>query len=186
MGVMGASSGCPLVTTNGYPDNTYTMMLDKNGSANGGCGSGGGVATNGVITMSSGGGGTYPPVSIRSKDVTDGTSHTFMIGEISWNCGPQRIWPIGSATGKSTGALFSFHYTSKNVRYPLNTAYRNEAGRPPSPYDNNDMSFGSLHSGGCFFAMCDGSVQFVREDIATALLKALASRKSQETTQDAF
>jgi prepilin-type processing-associated H-X9-DG protein len=48
------------------------------------------------------------------------------------------------------------------------------------------MSFGSLHSGGCFFAMCDGSVQFVHEDIATSLLKALASRKSQETTQDAF
>jgi len=185
MGVMGASSGCPMVTTNGYPDNTYTMMLDKNGNV--ACGSGGGVATNGVITMASGGGNAYPQVNIRSKDVTDGTSHTFMIGEISWNCGPQRIWAIGSGTGPTTGALYSFHYTSKNVRYPLNTAYRSEASQPPSGYENNDMSFGSLHPGGCHFALCDGSVQFVHEDIATVVLKALASRKSQETTQsDAF
>jgi hypothetical protein len=109
-----------------------------------------------------------------------------MIGEISWNCGPQRIWPIGSATGKSTGATYSFHYTSKNVRWPLNTAYRAEASQPASPYENNDMSFGSLHPGGCFFAMCDGSVQFVHEDILVAVLKSLASRKSQEAPADAF
>ena len=124
------------------------------------------------------------------KDVTDGTTHTFMIGEISWNCGPQRIWAIGSATGKNTGNIFSFIYTAKNVVYELNRACRQEAGKSiavPCAYENNDMSFGSLHSGGCFFGMGDGSVQFVRKtSISKELLRALASRKSGEPNPERF
>jgi prepilin-type N-terminal cleavage/methylation domain-containing protein len=187
MAVMGASSGCPNSSTT-WPDNSYTMLRDrKTGQVN--CASGGGVATNGVVTIGVNidpAGGKYVPANIRMKDITDGSSHTFIVGEIAWDAGPQRIWPIGSATGKTTGDLSSYHYSSKNVRYPLNTAYRSAAGQPASGYDNNDMSFGSLHTGGCFFAMCDGSVQFIRQEIALDVLKALASRKSGDGVQDAL
>jgi hypothetical protein len=49
------------------------------------------------------------------------------------------------------------------------------------------MSFGSAHHGGCYFAICDGSVQFVREDVdLNGVLKPLASRKSGESILDAF
>jgi hypothetical protein len=34
--------------------------------------------------------------------------------------------------------------------------------------------------------MSDGSVQFVRDTVPVAILKALASRKSDDNTQDAF
>ncbi len=184
MGVMGASSGCPMLTTP-HPDNTYTMLKAKTTPPGDNTCTSGGVATNGVITIRTGS-SSYLPGKIRMKDIADGTSHTFLIGEISWNCGPQRIWAVGSATGKTKGDLWSFHYSSKNVRYPLNTAYRATGGAPASGYENNDMSFGSLHPGGTHFALCDGSVQFVREDIFLAVLKSLASRQSGEVIPDTF
>ena len=112
-----------------------------------------------------------------------------MIGEISWNCGPQRIWAVGSATGQSAGNVYSFNYTSKNVVWELNRACRQEAANPvacPVVYENNDMSFGSLHNGGTFFGMGDGSVQFVNADITKELLRILASRKSGEQNPNAF
>jgi prepilin-type N-terminal cleavage/methylation domain-containing protein len=177
MAVLGASIGCNGTPFTPWPDNTYIPLASQ-------CGSGGGVAGNGVISLKLSG-TQFVPSRTRVKEITDGTSHTFLIGEISWECGPQRIWPIGSATGKTTGALYSFHYSAKNVRYPLNTAYRAAQGQA-AVYENNDMSFGSLHSGGCFFAMCDGSVQFIRDDVALAVLKALASRKTADNATGAF
>ena len=184
MGVMGAKVSCP-APASPWPENTYTMMPDKNGNASGACSSGG-IATNGVITNTVGS-ANYSTSEVKMKDVTDGTTHTFMIGEISWDCGPQRIWPIGAATSQANGAIYSFNYTAKNVVYELNRACRTETGNPrPCPFENNDMSFGSLHSGGCFFGMCDGSVQFISEDISKEMLRSLASRKSDEVLQGAF
>jgi hypothetical protein len=102
-----------------------------------------------------------------------------MIGEISWKCGPQRIWAVGSA---SETVPENFVYTAKNVMWPLNTAYRAEPGQPTSPYQNNDLSFGSLHPGGTHFAMSDASVQFVRQEIdLKGVLRPMASRQSAET-----
>src|SRR5262249_4679575 len=110
MGVMGAKVACPAPTV-GDPQSTYIM-----GKGDCSDGQGGGSAMNGVIIM---GGG------VNFKRVTDGTSHTFMVGEISWLCGPQRIWAVGSA---SQTVPDRFNYTSKNVMWPLNTAYRAEPG----------------------------------------------------------
>jgi hypothetical protein len=48
------------------------------------------------------------------------------------------------------------------------------------------MSFGSLHNGGCFFGLADGSVQWINQDIAVAVLRTLASRRSGEATDVPF
>lgn len=183
MAVLGASMGCAVTPFISWPDNPNYIPLA------GLCDSSGGVSGNGVITLKAttapGVAPKFFPSRTKVREIGDGTSHTFLIGEISWDCGPQRIWPIGSATGKTTGALYSFHYSAKNVRYPLNTAYRAAAGQSGGN-ENNDMSFGSNHSGGCFFAMCDGSVQFVSENIALAVLRALASKKVGDDVTGAF
>ena len=143
-----------------------------------GCGGTGGFgvsATNGVM---------FPASKVRLKDVTDGTTHTFMVGELAWDGGPQRVWMVG---GGSQANLDTYVYTAKNVYWPLNTACRSGNDNPqPCPYANNDMSFGSNHPGGCYFAMCDGSVQFIREEIPIDILKALASRKSNEVFESPF
>ena len=127
----------------------------------------------------------YPASKIKMKDITDGSSHTFLVGELSWNAGPQRHWAVG---GGSATNLDTYVYTAKNVYWPLNQACRNSADDPPGkcPYANNDMSFGSMHNGGCHFLLCDGSVQFIREDITLDVLKSLASRKSAEVFQSPF
>src|SRR4051812_29704039 len=180
--VMGARPNtCPPPTgAANYPDSTYTVFVapPNNAPASHTCGdnsftSGYGLsASNGII---------YPTSKTTMKDVTDGTSHTFIVGELSWLAGPQRIWAVG---GGSATNLDTYVYTAKNVYWPLNTACRaTTTGELPlnCPYANNDMSFGSNHRGGCNFSMADGSVQFMRDDVTVDILKSLASRKSSET-----
>jgi prepilin-type processing-associated H-X9-DG protein len=175
MGVMGAKHSCPNIppaTT--YPESTYTMASRPDKAPS--CGSGGGSASNGII---------FPFSKVNMKDVTDGSTYTFIIGEISWRVGPQRVWAVGSA---SLTVPENFNYTAKNILWPLNTAFRADAdlGQPPNSYDNNDLSFGSAHPGGTHFALCDGSVQFIREEVDFAgVLRSMASRKSGESVQNA-
>ncbi len=37
-------------------------------------------------------------------------------------------------------------------------------------------AFGSLHPGGCYFVLCDGSVQFVFDTVDPGVMDALATR----------
>jgi len=181
MGVMGPKfhANCSVLVADGSPAFSYKVTGD--------CSSGGAALT-GVITIQETDSG-YAEGRVNVKNISDGTSHTFLIGEISWFVGPQRIWAVGTATGQGTNNWVSYNYTAKNILNPLNFAYRaptDYTSVPCTPCDNNDLSFGSLHPGGAHFAMCDGSVQFIKEDITQALLWALASRKSDDSIQDAF
>lgn len=163
MAVMGAKTTCPMAANATYPNSTYDTSDASTCSGAGGC------ALNGVM---------YPGSKVTFKDVTDGSTNTFLIGEISWEVGPQRVWLVGSA---SKTAVYNYNYTAKNVMYPLNTAYRAASGQPASPYMNNDLSFGSHHPGGAHFAMADASVQFVREDVdLVGVLRPMSSRASGE------
>jgi prepilin-type N-terminal cleavage/methylation domain-containing protein len=186
-GVMGARpSTCPPPTGSAnFPDSTYTVFVSPAYSNPPGHTCGDGV--NGSYGPSASNGVIYPTSKTNMRDITDGTSHTFIVGELSWNAGPQRIW---SVAGGANNNLDTFEYTCKNIYWPLNTACRASPTlvEPPfnCPYANNDMSFGSNHPGGCHFAMCDASVQFVKQDIEVAILKALASRKSAETFDPPF
>ncbi len=181
MGVMGAKVRCPAMAHPLVPQAiTYTMLsrADYPGTGDA-CGTNGhgGAATNGVI---------YPGSKVALSKVTDGSSQTFLIGEISWNCGPQRVWMTGTASETNPE---SYVYTAKNVIWPLNHAFRNPADliNPPPDFENNDLSFGSFHTGGAFFAMCDGSVQFLREDVDRLnVYLPLASRASEEVFTSPF
>jgi prepilin-type N-terminal cleavage/methylation domain-containing protein len=172
-GNMGAKVNCPNGSTT-YPDKTYVTV--------GNCGNGGANVINGLIVPPTDG----PPVvdnKVSLKNVPDGSSNTILIGELSWDSGAQRVWLVASASRTYHN---SYDYTSKNVRWPLNTAWRALQNQPASGYDNNDMSFGSRHPGGCHIGMGDGSVHFISQDIEITTLKALASRDSEETFQSPF
>lgn len=165
MAVMGAKTRCPVANNSPFPESSYEMAKDATTGAYV-CDTSGGSAINGII---------YPGSKTTFKDVTDGSTNTFLLGEISWDVGPQRVWLVGAAS--KTG-IYTYQYTAKNMMHPLNTAFRTQ---PENGYANNDLSFGSRHQGGTHFAMADGSVQFVREDAdVVGVLRPLSSRASEE------
>jgi prepilin-type processing-associated H-X9-DG protein len=49
----------------------------------------------------------------------------------------------------------------------------------PGP-SRNDVGIGSEHPGGCHFAMADGSVQFLQDDVELRTLISLASHEGGE------
>jgi prepilin-type N-terminal cleavage/methylation domain-containing protein/prepilin-type processing-associated H-X9-DG protein len=109
---------------------------------------------------------------IKITDITDGTTNTLMLGERSVNFQPNstnindyRAWTRGNTGG--SGA-------TKNVTYPINSTWYNGSN------NFNDISFGSNHSGGCNFALGDGSVRFVTQTINQQLYMAAASINSGE------
>jgi prepilin-type N-terminal cleavage/methylation domain-containing protein/prepilin-type processing-associated H-X9-DG protein len=110
---------------------------------------------------------------VANKDVTDGTSNTFMVGESSFGPVDQdsnmRPWSLGS--------VGDWIYNVRNITYPINVAYRHG----PLVPDRSDVSCGSDHTGGCHFAFADGSVRFLNENVELRILYALASRACDET-----
>jgi prepilin-type processing-associated H-X9-DG protein len=114
--------------------------------------------------------------AIEAKQVTDGLSHTFLMGEMSWNFGEIEAWTGGLSPVWQNSMLI------KNVANPLNS-YKYDVAL--NQLLINDTSFGSQHAGrGANFLLGDGSVHFVSEDIALDTLKSLASRKSGEVVSD--
>ena len=169
-GVMGAKVGCPVPSGSAHPQSTYSMAPACGGTS-------GGSAINGII---------IPAGRVNLKEVTDGTTQTFIVGEASWDSGGQRSWILGSQSSSTPEA---HNYTSKNIMYSLSSAARMNGGVEwPVLVENNDVSFGSRHpGGGAHFAMCDGSVQWIREDAnLDGVLKPLASRASDEVFQPPF
>jgi prepilin-type processing-associated H-X9-DG protein len=169
MGIMGAKAACPA------PAGSVYTMADGNfpGATGNPCGQGG-IATNGILYIGS---------KVNLKQVTDGASNTFIIGEASWDVGPQRPWIVGCSSTSQTAGHFT--YVIKNIMFAFNTAYR---GYPTGTgFDNNDTSFGSRHISGANMALCDGSVQFVREDVnLDGVLKPMATREGDEVVSEDF
>jgi prepilin-type N-terminal cleavage/methylation domain-containing protein/prepilin-type processing-associated H-X9-DG protein len=106
---------------------------------------------------------------VRFAQITDGMPSTFLVGEISMtdklNNG-YRIWTRGCNSNTCQSC--------KNVTNALNTTLYDNSG------NFNDISFGSNHSQGANFVMCDGSVRFVTNSVDFTLYKATASIEGQE------
>jgi prepilin-type N-terminal cleavage/methylation domain-containing protein len=112
------------------------------------------------------------------RDATDGTSNTFIVGEISWNGAltHYRIWLEGCIGGTAPGNT-TWCSNLANIRYPINLISRELS---PDGNLSNDVSFGSQHTGGTHFLMTDGSVHFVSENIDMGIYLSTASRNGGE------
>ncbi|QDV49156.1 DUF1559 domain-containing protein [Gimesia fumaroli] len=133
----------------------------------------GGWATNGIL---------YRNSNIKIRDIHDGTTNTFIMGELSWD--PQKVagagytnqrrpWTQGTQT---TDSNTSASYSCRNIATVMNSA-----GYKSGSAYFNDASFGSKHVGGCHFMLGDGSIRFISENIDFATYLAAGSRDDGET-----
>jgi prepilin-type N-terminal cleavage/methylation domain-containing protein len=123
----------------------------------------GGSAEDGVL---------YKNSVVSLESITDGTSNTFALGEISFNeYSGYRAWARGGDLSISNNTIAP----CKNLcdANPIGVA---------TPYYThfNDGQFASEHPGGTHFMMCDSSVQFISENIDVILSQALATRNFDE------
>lgn len=112
---------------------------------------------------------------VRLKDVTDGTSVTLAIGEVSWynNITGTRYRPwVRGCESASSASSDVWCAGGKNVNIAINT---------PGITTFNDIAFGSQHDGGTNFAFADGSTVYIQQDISMKVYRALASRNGDET-----
>jgi prepilin-type N-terminal cleavage/methylation domain-containing protein len=159
-----------------WPETTYIQNSCGNGLNSGG------TAINGVI---------YPLSNLDMGDVTDGTSHTMMYGEMSWDVARQAAWLVGSTSqdGLNANQLHSSShgvvFNIKVVRWGINARKSGEpdgttiAGKTDY-VPLTEESLGSNHPGGAHIGMLDGSSLFVRDEVDVTVLRAMASRKSED------
>lgn len=103
---------------------------------------------------------------VRLKEITDGSSGTYLVGE-------KYVNPVGLALGTSDDddqCLFSGHDRDV-LRVGLGPPCRDRAGFEPT-----SISFGSSHPGSCGMALADGSVTAVDYEIDAPVFRARASR----------
>ena len=118
----------------------------------------------------------YHGSTITTKDITDGTSKTFLVGEISTQ---QRGYggDGGFLAGQGAGVWPALPVQIKVDDMVLRPC---DAGHPVNSRFSDDVifnsgggigdcdGFGSRHPGGTQFVMCDGAVQFINENIQSA------------------
>ena len=119
----------------------------------------------------------YHGSAISTKDITDGTSKTFLVGEISTQ---QKMWQSGiggSLEGQFAGVWPAIPFQIKcddlvmrqcDAGHPLNSQFPDDVIANANGGIGDCDGFGSRHPGGAHFVMCDGAVRFISENIQSA------------------
>ncbi|HEY1188681.1 MAG TPA: DUF1559 domain-containing protein [Gemmata sp.] len=108
---------------------------------------------------------------VKITDITDGTTNTLMVAEISvfmpngLSYHQYRSWTRGFSGATSA---------CKNMSNPINSTVYNGSN------NFDDISPGSQHTGGANFALGDGSVRFINQSADINLLRALSTINSGE------
>jgi len=93
--------------------------------------------------------------AISAKQIDDGTSNTFLLGERDSYClSASWIGTRNPAGANMWGAGWSLGRVSLKLNHPETGAH-----------NTCTEGFSSKHPGGAYFAFCDGSVDFINDDI---------------------
>lgn len=111
----------------------------------------------------------------RMRDITDGTSNTFMLGETTFR--------TKTTAGGPYGGLWAWGYAGYShgtTMQKLNEKEENQIDLLNSPTYG---TFRSAHTGGAHFAMTDGSVHFINENINFEMYQQLSTRAGGEVVE---
>ncbi len=144
--------------------------------------------------------GTVPPLACQSgvigyhsevklKQITDGTSNTYLVGEKFLS---PKYYEIalaqGDGYGDNQGVYTGLEWDNERVSW---NKYKNDDPTIYQPRQDVDLNvevnwgwyaFGSAHAGAMNMAMCDGSVQSISYDIDYLTHRYLAVKDDGETT----
>ena len=123
-----------------------------------------------------------PNTATAFRDIRDGSSNTIIVGEM------QRLIPDPDATGYDRGSQTSNDgWALAGVATLFSTAIPGESGdwKGQAGGMNNGFfeSAGSEHAGGANFAMADGSVQFISENVDSTAFALMGSMADGEVVQ---
>jgi len=120
---------------------------------------------------------TYHRGGVKLREITDGTSNTFLIGEASPVDENSAAWS-SEGDWAVTGVQINFDWMNSG-------ACRTAAGEPSAGACWWNMrGFRSYHPGGVNFAMADGSVQFISDSIDHRTYRAISSRAGDEVVSE--
>lgn len=120
--------------------------------------------------------------STRMKTITDGTSHTLMLGELDYGLENYQWGPCKNRTTRWGLARWGGGYPGVSIGA---TSGQFNSDRLISGFSEL-VTYRSDHPGGAHFAMVDGAVRFIRNDIADSVLDALATRDGGEVITTGF
>ena len=110
---------------------------------------------------------------IPFAEITDGSSHTFLVGEV-----------VGVGPGTNSGFIWVSHgvlHTANSINTFLQytTTFSGPFARDAT-HSVDEGGFSSFHPGGCHFVFADGSVHFISDSIDIQTLAALTTRADGE------
>jgi prepilin-type N-terminal cleavage/methylation domain-containing protein/prepilin-type processing-associated H-X9-DG protein len=116
------------------------------------------------------GGVLFQNSKIKMSDISDGTSNQLAIGECIYD-EPTAKW---AASWSGMIGIYNNSILISCVMWHIDERSDNVTINGPAP-----QAFGSRHSGGAYFAFCDGSVRFFKEQNTSVMqvLRFLANRK---------
>lgn len=144
------------------------------------CNTGNSTNMNGMFFYQSG---------ISFRDVTDGTAHTVMMGEVLINPSLNREWRGRIWRSDHLGSMFSTRYTPNTsvLDRAITTgdggsvpSYNYLTLQGPGAASLQNFSARSLHPGGAQVCMGDGAVRFVNENVDTDLWHNVGTRDGGE------
>lgn len=131
----------------------------------------GSFGSDGLFVTREGNGLFAGNISREFRHITDGTSSTFLAGE--------RAMRYGHA------AWEGIHFEERGGE--TGTAERTQSGRYVHgttrrglPNRSGSTGFSSMHIGGCFMLLCDGSVHFISENIDRTIWNNMGNRMDGE------
>jgi prepilin-type N-terminal cleavage/methylation domain-containing protein/prepilin-type processing-associated H-X9-DG protein len=119
------------------------------------------------------------------QQITDGTSNTLLAGEQIMNVTYWNAWVEANQCIGSTAV--PLNYLAPGVAITGSGSIDKTTGKTDQGNWFHWYSFRSMHPGGGNFAMCDGSVKFIKNSINMNTYQALSTRGQGEiTSSDAF